>query len=512
MEETDVVQTIPFSVESNPPIININVCAAKAMDVEQRQDVAIQAMAGTVTITQLADQLHVSRKFIHAQVDRAQEALEQAFAPAAADDKVLFNLPVTKSWLRQVVLSLLLNCHSCYRGVIAHFADCLDYSISLGTIHNIARDAVGKARTCNERVPLDRIYIGLLDEIFQTQLPVLVGVDAGSTYCFLLSQEDNRDAVTWGVRLLELKDRSFNPEAFVADFGSGLRAGHALAFPEKPCRGDVFHAQQTVVPVVTALENRAYELINQRDQCERKAANYQRRHGRADKTRAQQLRHLRPAEAQAIALADDVALLARWLGEDVFALAGPSYADRQLLYDFIVAELRGRAHLCPHRLAPLCQFLDNHRDELLAFVEQLDRDLAVLASDFQVTAETVRDLLHLQTLLATDPRRRQREADLRQLLGERFDAVQQAVRKLAKRTVRASSAVENLNSRLRKYFFLRRQLGCDYLVLLQFFLNHRPFPRSKHKERVGKSPSELLTGQPHPHWLEMLGYTRFSRN
>ncbi len=31
-------------------------------------------------------------------------------------------------------------------------------------------------------------------------------------------------------------------------------------------------------------------------------------------------------------------------------------------------------------------------------------------------------------------------------------------------------------------------------------------------ERVGQSPAELLTGQTHPHWLELLGYTRFHRN
>ena len=68
------------------------------------------------------------------------------------------------------------------------------------------------------------------------------------------------------------------------------------------------------------------------------------------------------------------------------------------------------------------------------------------------------------------------------------------------------------NSRLRPYFFLRRHLGAAYLTLLQFFLNHRRFMRSEHAERVGKSPAELLTGQPHPHWLEMLGYQRFSPN
>jgi len=48
--------------------------------------------------------------------------------------------------------------------------------------------------------------------------------------------------------------------------------------------------------------------------------------------------------------------------------------------------------------------------------------------------------------------------------------------------------------------------------LLQFFLNHRRFLRSEWSERVGKSPAELLTGSYHLHWLEMLGYVRFSRN
>ncbi|MGK7908970.1 MAG: hypothetical protein AB4040_17320 [Synechococcus sp.] len=79
-------------------------------------------------------------------------------------------------------------------------------------------------------------------------------------------------------------------------------------------------------------------------------------------------------------------------------------------------------------------------------------------------------------------------------------------------TPRASSLVENLNSRLRNYFFLRRQLGAPYLELLRFFLNHRTFMRSQCPERVGKSPAELMAGQPHPHWLELLGFERFRRN
>ena len=70
-------------------------------------------------------------------------------------------------------------------------------------------------------------------------------------------------------------------------------------------------------------------------------------------------------------------------------------------------------------------------------------------------------------------------------------------------TPRANSPAESLNSRLRKYFFLRRHPSEGCLSLLQFFLNHRTFLRSRRARRVGKSPTELLTGRPHAHWLAL---------
>ncbi|PZD70530.1 hypothetical protein C1752_10959 [Acaryochloris thomasi RCC1774] len=44
-------------------------------------------------------------------------------------------------------------------------------------------------------------------------------------------------------------------------------------------------------------------------------------------------------------LARDVKTLIEWLNHDVLQLAGPSYAERIELYDFIVAELQQREHL-----------------------------------------------------------------------------------------------------------------------------------------------------------------------
>lgn len=486
-------------------------CAAKAMEPRQRQDLAIQALAGTGTIRGLAAQHAVSRKFVSQQVDTAEEALQEAFV-ANQDDatKVLFHLPVTKQWLDQAILGLTLICRSSIRGVGEFFRDLFDYPVSVGKVYNVLQGAVEKARTYDRQQDLSAVRIGAHDEIFQSGRPVLVGADVDSTFCYLLSVEDQRDGDTWAYRLLELQERGFHPEATIADAGSGLRAGQTLAMPDVPCRGDVFHALQTVRPLVTFLENRAYETIAACTDLERKKA---RRRWRGQRTHdlACQIGRARRTEDQAVTLAEDMAALFDWLRYDILSLAGPDYATRCQLYDFVVAELRAREPLCPHRIGPVVRALNNQRDQLLAFASRLDQDLAALAVEFQLPANTVREVFNVEVLAEDSPRRWAREAALRERLRNRFFALSVAVAELADRSTRASSVIENLNSRLRGYFSLRRHLGPDYLALLQFFLNHRRFLRSERPERIGKSPAELLTGKGHPHWLEMLGHARFFR-
>ena len=313
-----------------PTTVHVS-CPAKQLAPQQRQGLAIQVLAGTEPVSELARQHAVSRKFLYQQVHTAEKALSAAFAPSSRPDDVLFYLPVTKAWLRQLVLALVLICHSSYRGVVELLRDLFDYRISLGTVHNIVHSPVAQARRINQQYDLSTILIGLLDEIFQARDPVLVGVDAQSTFCFLLSPEEHRDADTWGIRLLELVDRGFAPQATIADFAAGLRAGHQEALPGCPCRGDVFHALYDVGPLVRYLENRAYEAIDIRTKLERKQATAERRHGRKDQSLAKQLSYARPAEAKAIALADEVALLARWLRDDILSVAGPEYAIRRAL-------------------------------------------------------------------------------------------------------------------------------------------------------------------------------------
>jgi hypothetical protein len=470
-----------------------------------RQQLALDALTGH-SITGLARDHDVSRKFVYRQADKAQHALTDAFTPKpVADDTVLFSLPVTEVWLQRFILAALLIGHSSYRGVAEMLRDLFPCTRSLGYIHTVAHAAMSRARVRNQQQHLGRVAIGAHDEIFQSRQPVLVGVDVASTYCYLLSPEEQRDGVTWGLRLLELQDRGFAPQAIMSDAGSGLLAGQDLALPDVPQRSDVFHVGRELAPLVTFLDNRAYEALAVCVKLERQQAQHQWRQGRRDVRISQKLRYAQPAAAAAVALADDVTTLVGWLQHDVLAVAGPCHAERETLYDFVVSELQARRSQCPHRLGPICTYLVNQRNAALAFAKQLDAELAAVAADFQVSGAVVRAVLQVQALDLCDRRRWRAEAALRQQLRGRFYELGEAVAAVARSTVRASSVVENLNSRLRNYFFLRRHLGPDYLHLLQFFLNHRRFLRSEHLERVDRSPAELLMGRAHAHWLELLG-------
>jgi hypothetical protein len=147
----------------------------------------------------------------------------------------------------------------------------------------------------------------------------------------------------------------------------------------------------------------------------------------------------------------------------------------------------------------------NWRDDLLAFAGVLDDKLTAVARAQELSVSLVRDACVLHRLPTTSAASWQGWNQLRTKLGDRSRTLFDAVTRIMAQTPRSSSLVENLNSRLRNYFTLRRHLGGSYLDLLRFFLNHRCFMRSQCTGRTGHSPRELLTGESHPHWLTLLG-------
>ena len=304
---------------------------------------------------------------------------------------MLFELAVTKAWLRQVIVGLTLICRSSYRGVVEFLRDLLGVAVSIGCVHDVLQAATRQASAINRDQDLSGIRVGLHDELFQGATPVLAGVDAHSTYCYLLAAAQRRDADTWGVHLLDAAAQGLRPDYTIADAGQGLRAGQRAAWGETPCRGDVFHIQRQCESLATTLQRTAQGATSRRKALQARVGRVGQRGPNC--ALAAQLRLARQSEAQASWLARDVRPLVHWLRHDVLALAGPDLATRRELFDFIVAELAAREHEEPRRLRPVRVALQSQRDDLLAFAGQLDAKLAVIACALAVPEPLAREAL-----------------------------------------------------------------------------------------------------------------------
>jgi hypothetical protein len=99
--------------------------AAARLPESDRKDLAVQALARSATVSGLSTRHGVSRKFVYQQADKARRALDGAFSSTGADDEVLFEIQVTKRWLRQVIVALALMCRGSYLGIIEFMRDML---------------------------------------------------------------------------------------------------------------------------------------------------------------------------------------------------------------------------------------------------------------------------------------------------------------------------------------------------------------------------------------------------
>jgi hypothetical protein len=244
--------------------------AAARLPGSDRKDLAVQALAGSETVSDLAARHGVSRKFVYQQTHKARTVLDDAFSPATPDGEVLFELAVTKTWLRQVIVALTLICRSSYRGVVEFLRDLRGVPVSLGCVHDVLQAATRQASAINQGQDLSGIRVGLHDEIFQGATPVLAGVDAASTYCYLLAAEHRRDADTWGMHLLDAAEQGLDPDYTIADAGQGLRAGQKAAWGDTPCHGDVFHIQRQCEGLANTLQHLAKGATSRRQMLQAK--------------------------------------------------------------------------------------------------------------------------------------------------------------------------------------------------------------------------------------------------
>ena len=478
----------------------------KKLPAAKKSTIALQAIQNKLTISEIAREHACSRTTVYKQKEIALTAANNAFIEHV--DEVLFYIPVTQSFIHSVVIALFLICGSSYRGIMFFLKTIFNYSLSLGSVFNIIDEAACKAASINESYDLSSIQTSAADELFHRNKPILTVVDIESRFCPLLVNADDRDHETWGIHLLDLQARGFAPTTSILDGAKGLIKGHEIALPETILRHDHFHFISDLKDCGRFLTNQmassttaVIKLFNR----EEKARNAQKKKEFSDAL-SDALTTLNGLETTC----ERFKLPAQWLQYDVLQLAGHPPEDRTMLYDFIVSEMTALASLHPHRIDAIVTSLNYQREALLDVANALNTQFLQLAKHFNVAVETIWAVCYTARYGMDSCKYNERSSALETLIGEQYDEIEDAVLLVMETTHRCSSMVENLNSRVRPYLDERKSVSQKLLGLIQFYLNHKPFMRSKHQRLVNKTPAQAMTGKPHKPWLEMLGFKCFN--
>lgn len=478
---------------------------AQCMSEQRKQRIALEALSNSKSIRKIARENGVSRPFVRRLRDKSQTAVNDQFGET--DESVLFTIPVTKKWIEQCVISLGMTARASYRESIYFIKTMFDYNISIGKISSIFKSAIDAARAQNDKEDLSNIKVTANDELYHLNKPILNGVDVHSIYCYLLSSEHQRDEESWAIHFLDAQEKGLDPETMVSDEASGLLVGHTFVFPNCKCYYDNFHLSRSLMNLRRFYRNRLKSAVSTVEKYYHTLT-------------TQSISDANIFDEWALAMDDHKKLnhisstidtLISWLEHDVLNKAGDRLTEREALYDFIVDEFKKLEKIEAHRIQAMRITLENKKASALAFVSEMDGKFNTIAQSYHISSDLIWELCRCLRCSMSGDRFAIQTLALQDQLGDRYDEIEDAVIEAMSSTERASSMVENSNGQVRRHITFRQEIGHGYLDLLRFYLNHKPIDRSTREHRHKKTPAEILSGKPHPHWLELLGYERFKR-
>lgn len=370
-------------------------------------------------------------------------------------------------------------------------------------VRGVVNQASARARACFERLAPERhARQAVGDEIYMGDRPLLVVAEPHSLAVLRLSVEPRLSGEAWTQHLNALPS---DLRVFASDMGRAMTS--AVDARGWPHQADLFHALRPLRQSLSIEERRCYALIEQEyawdprlrraieegEECSELEQHYvhARKKTREALDRFDQLEgevnHLRAA-------ADLCDPQGRWISPD----------ERQLRIAQALQRLRD-LNFVHHRRA--ANYWTNPK--LLTFARQVHRDLHALPWPAGIlTPDELRDALvgswALQRRLLSGEGAR--IAFLRALraacLCPEFPALREKGAAILDGALRASSAIETLNSLWRVYQQVKKSFGTDfgYLVALRHNMH-----RFKEGPRRGRSPFELLGVNPGTgDWLSLV--------
>jgi hypothetical protein len=467
--------------------------SAAQISTEQRDLIGIRALSGEPVI-EIADEFNIYRQFIYTQKARVSALIEEG-KHTPKDPIVVLD----KKMVEKIIVSCMLVCKGSIEDTQRHLYWCFGVWVSIGKISGIVKEAALKAKEWNSSIDLGSIKTGANDEIFQSNSPVLVGVDPKTTYTYMMEAAENRDSATWGYHFLEKeKNQNLKLETSVNDGGTGLIKGVKDAYPDVEIQNDVFHFEREVSKALIAIERGAYKDIENEEKQKKK-------HDKKGTAETKQKFEEATCRSDAsITVYDKLNTLYLWILE-LLGIGGYFYQERLDLFKFVISEIE-KLQLNNSYLQKALKFLKENLYGILYFVREAERLMEKLALSENIPVEIVRKMWEQMRYSYESSEYNLLEAEIGRALGKQYEDVRKKFAELIDKTVRASSIVECINSLIRPYLFLKRAVPGNFLALLQFYFNTREYRRSRKKDRVGKSPVELLTGKKYGNPLEILGY------
>ena len=389
----------------------------------------------------------------------------------------------------------------------------LDTRRSIGYISQVLQRAQQEAARVNGVLCYDTEGVGLLDELFCHQKPILTILEPESTALLNLSLEDHRDGTTWGVRLLEVEEQGFHFQKVGSDAAGGIHLGVEAALgADFPHQLDIGHLFGKISKVERALERKAYKAIG--EEAERWRVLDSARSEAVIQKRVAAYEQAREACEQAISLYEDF----HYLAGELYLLFEPVTPQGKLhspgaIRDDLGVLLELLALVPVPEVGALASRLEAQAPGLLFFLGEWAQSYAALQT--QVDDPELLSALLLEATLscgkyskASRPLAEYTLTTLKEKLDTQFSHKAEHFRPLVFAAVdtliRGSSLVETANSWLSPYLLKRKGVTQGFLELFRLAHNTHTYRRGKRK---GHSPFELLGVElPDQDWLVLLGF------
>jgi hypothetical protein len=486
-------------------------------------EIAIEALAGEGVygvVTDLAQAHALQRRQVYGLREKARAAVAQAFK-AKETPAARLTLPVNEADIARTAIGLRTVAPASVRDIVAMLPIIYGKAgaWSYGKVEGVLAEAQARAAALMSAVDLSGVENVALDEMFSQGRPVFGGIDLDTQYLVLLKKHPSRGGEDWDACLAELRDKQgLQPRRVVKDAGTGLATGVTQCWPGAQQNDDIFHALYLMGRESYHLERRAYKAIGEEYEAEERRW---RAHAGQARAVGQACRHAREHAAHAIERCDRFEAVQRTVKQalELSDLGGGRLHTRAEVVAVLCAAADELDALGGGRIAKVARYLRNRAQGLGFYLDDLRQrlDAVTTAAGGEVMVEAVvrayqanlrvggRSLRYWEKRVYAQELETAAE-HLMATAGHDRGCVVHALNTVLPVLVqryRASSAIENLNSVLRPYLVVHKNVEQGFLNLFQFYWNTRLREWGRGK---GSSAYEQLTGRRVDDWLTMLGY------